>query len=182
MGYIPRRIPLPNYTRLPLYVVHDLRAHHARRYVAISHVRSQGLCPCVKISRLQSLVNRLNPSIPEPVPFWIDTLCTAPGQYLALEAWYNVFQACGRNHCARIFGMQYPNALGGAEYDRDQRLWTIREGAIAKSLKIQFKDSASDTLEMTPNPRPLALLAHLLILCVKNAPDPCKKWLGFGSS
>ena len=42
--------------RLPLYVVHDLRAHHARRYVAISHVRSQTL-------PMWSLVNRLNPSL-----------------------------------------------------------------------------------------------------------------------
>ena len=29
-----------------------------------------------------------------------------------------------------------------------QRLWTIREGAIAKSLKTQFKDSALDMLEI----------------------------------
>ena len=142
----------------------DLRAHHARRYVAISHVRSQGLgnsysnsLPMCQILRLQSLVNELYPSIPEPVPFWIDTLCiplTAPGQYLALEALYNIFRHADativleNSVCNTPARSAEQNMIKIKESQWAQRLWTIREGAIAKSLKIQFKDSALDMLEI----------------------------------
>ena len=138
----------------------DLHARHARRYVAISHVRSQGLgnsysnsLPMCQISRLQSLVDKLDPSIPGPVPFWIDTLCiplTAPGQYLAFEALYDVYRCADETIVLEDSVLNTPTRSGEQNMItiRDSqwahRLWTIREGAIAKSLKVQFKDSALD--------------------------------------
>ena len=163
--YQQDRLPLISYVNDMVELLSDdLHSVHARRYVAISHVRSQGLgnsfsnsLPMCQISRLQSLVDRLYPKISGPVPFWIDTLfipLTVPGQYLALEAAYNVYR---RADATIVLDESIVNTpTGSAELNMGkikesqwaQRLWTICEGAVAKSLKVQFKDSALDMRDM----------------------------------
>ena len=163
--YQQHKLPLISYINDTVELLSDvLHAHCARRYVAISHVRSQGLgnsvsnsLPMCQISRLQSLVNRLYPTISEPVPFWVDTLCiplTAPGQYLAFEALYDVYRRADNTIVLEesLFNSPTHSAEQNLSKIKDsqwaQRLWTVREGAIAKSLKIQFKNSALDMLEI----------------------------------
>ncbi|KAL6716602.1 hypothetical protein ACLMJK_006169 [Lecanora helva] len=107
--------------------------------------------------RLQSIVDGLYPSTPGSIPFWIDTLCiplTAPGQYLAFEALYNVYRRA--DETVVLDESVYNTPRRSAEQNlikiRDsqwaQRLWTIREGAIAKSLKVKFKDCSLDMLDI----------------------------------
>ena len=142
----------------------ELHADQVRKYVAISHVRSQGLgnsysnsLPMCQMLRLQRMVNTLYPSIPGPVPFWIDTLCiplTAPGQHLAFEALYDIYRRA--DETVVLDESIYNTPIRSAEQNltriKDsqwaQRLWTIREGAIAKSLKVQFKDSNLGMLDI----------------------------------
>ena len=164
-SYQHDKFPLVSYINGAVELLSDdLHAHCARRYVAISHVRSQGLgnsdsnsLPMCQISRLQSLVNRLYPTNSEPVPFWVDTLCiplTSPGQYLAFEALYDIYRRADNTIVLEesVFNTPTHSAEQNLMKIKDsqwaQRLWTVREGAIAKSLKVQFKNSALDMLEI----------------------------------
>ena len=159
--YQQHRVPLISYVNDMVELLSDdLHVLCPRRYVAISHVRSQGLgnsfsnsLPMCQISRLQSLVDRLYPTTSGPVPFWIDTLfmpLTVPGQYLALEAVYNVYRRADITIVLDESVVNTPirsaelNLIKIKESQWAQRLWTICEGAIAKSLKVQFKDTALD--------------------------------------
>lgn len=163
--YQQKKLPLISYIDSAVELLSvDLNARHAKRYVAISHVRSQGLgnsyansLPICQISRLQSLVDRLYPSIPGPVPFWIDTLCiplTAPGQYLAFEALYDVYRCADETIMLDDSVLNTPtrsaeqNMIKIKDSQWAHRLWTIREGAIAKSLKVQFQDSVLDLVAL----------------------------------
>ena len=159
--YQQDRLPLITYVNGMVELLSDdIHAPRPTRYVAISHVRSQGLgnsfsnsLPVCQISRLQNLVGRLYPTISGPVPFWIDTLfmpLTAPGKYLALEAVYHVYRRADETIVLDESVINAPirstelNLLRIKESQWAQRLWTICEGAIAKSLKVQFKDAALD--------------------------------------
>lgn len=163
--YQQDKLPLISYTNDKLDLLsHDLHEHHARKYVAISHVRSQGLgnsysnsLPLCQISRLQGLVDRLYPTVSGPVPFWIDTLCiplTAPGKYLAIEALHDVYRRADKtvvledSVCKTPIRSAEQNMTKVKDSQWAKRLWTISEGAIATSLKIQFKDSALDMLDI----------------------------------
>ena len=73
---------------------------------------------------------------------------TAPGQYLALEAVYNVYRRADITIVLDESVVSTPissaelNMIKIKESQWAQRLWTICEGAIAKSLKVQFRDTA----------------------------------------
>ena len=91
----------------------------------------------------------------------------APGQYLALEALYNVSRRADEtivlenSVCDTPARSAEQNVIMIKDSQWAQRLWTIREGAIAKSLKIQFKDSALDMLEIIKE-YSSALTGHLV--------------------
>ena len=136
----------------------------ANTLVAISHVRSEGLgnwlsnsLPLCQLSQLQGLVNNLYPSSHHPVPFWIDTACiplTAPGDALALEALNVIYK-----HADVVLALDAAILKSVATLPGEcllqikksawaQRLWTIREGALAKSLHFQFGSTAVDLDEI----------------------------------
>jgi hypothetical protein len=132
----------------------------AHPFVAISHVRSQGLgnwcensLPLCQLARLQDLSNSLFPSSHPPVPFWIDTACiplTRPGNVLALEKLGYIFRTAEIVLALDVFVLKFKATSAKENLSRIQssqwakRLWTIREGALGKRLRFQFKDTALD--------------------------------------
>ncbi len=126
-------------------------------YVAISHVRSEGLgnmegnaISRCQLSRLQDLVNNLYTANCQPVPFWIDTACIPheqPGKSMAFELLDKVYRRAGM---VLALDMSIQNiCMSSAREDLKtiqqsawaQRLWTIREDALANCIKLQFKDA-----------------------------------------
>jgi hypothetical protein len=129
-------------------------------FVAISHVRSQGLgnwqsnsLPLCQLSRLQDLVNNMYVPSRHPVPFWIDTACiphNQPGKAIAFEALGSIFRSADAVLALDVstIGSDTASAKQNILKIRSsmwaKRLWTIREGALAKSLQVQFKNNAVD--------------------------------------
>ncbi|KIW14167.1 hypothetical protein PV08_06948 [Exophiala spinifera] len=152
-------------------------------FVVISNVRSQGLgntqqnaLPVCQLSRLQTLVNDLYPADHQPPYFWIDTACiplTEPGKSMAFELFDGVCR------CASIVLVldcliEGSVITGGCDDLRVKmkstwwsRLWTVSEGALAPSLRFQFK-GGSVSLEALLDRCPTDLLghaAHLSLTC-----------------
>ena len=160
-GYLPRVLVSGSLVEL---LTRDAEAAMPTAFVAISHVRSQGLgnentnsLPLCQLSRLQNMVNGLSlPNSRRPIPFWIDTAFvprTQPGNAIALEKLDSVFRGADAVLALDV-------SILSSEADTElategnflkvknsmwaKRLWTVREGALAKSLRVQFKDAAVD--------------------------------------
>ncbi|KAI9871761.1 MAG: hypothetical protein M1830_002482 [Pleopsidium flavum] len=131
------------------------------RYVAISHVWSDGLgnplanslprCQLVHIARL---VNQLYGPTDPPIPFWMDTICcpTEPeaATDLAIILMRKTYREADKVLVLENY-LRFHPAEPMSEFERmarifcsswTQRLWTLQEGVLARSLFIQFADTA----------------------------------------
>ncbi|KAH9225188.1 hypothetical protein K456DRAFT_44103 [Colletotrichum gloeosporioides 23] len=132
------------------------------RYVAISHVWSDGLgnpwsnrlCSS-QLNHIQALVNGLYPLDQAPVPFWIDSLGIPVGRrhvrdrQVAITRIHQTFsqadkvlvlnnylKSCDNNAplVEKLIRLQYSPWM--------TRVWTLLEGNIARNLHFQFADKA----------------------------------------
>lgn len=129
------------------------------RYVAISHVWSDGLgnnkrnsLPFCQIRKLQILVDDLYESKDRPVPFWIDTICV-PLEPLERKA---AIIGLKRTYEEADKVLVLDSTLQAVTNEREstetlmriassswvRRLWTFQEGALSRSLHFQFADKA----------------------------------------
>ncbi|KAI5990026.1 hypothetical protein F5J12DRAFT_863356 [Pisolithus orientalis] len=140
------------------------------RYVAISHVWSEGLgnptgntLPICQISRIQKMVDELFPDrgVDQHVPFWMDTLCVPVGDNLkeyrkkCIIRMRTIYQEAAAVLVLDV-GMQevsssasIPNravALFQSEWWR--RLWTYQEGILANRLYLRLSDGVQDVYAM----------------------------------
>lgn len=136
-------------------------------FVAISHVRTEGLgndtrnsLPFCQLSILQSFVDQLGTSDLGSTFFWIDTLCVPLKRHtrkIALDSVRTVF-AQARHVLVwdpplyqHIFGTS-EEALVRIRYSSwKRRLWTVREGFVAKSIIVRFADRLVSLDEMLGN-------------------------------
>lgn len=133
------------------------------RYVAISHVWSDGLgnphanamsrCQLLEISRL---VQDLYPDGGPPIPFWIDTLCCPVGpneaKKLAMSKMRYYYGGADqvlvldrrlrRLNCLPKSLLELSIIVDSSAWT--SRLWTWQEAVLAKRLKLQFADAAID--------------------------------------
>jgi hypothetical protein len=135
---------------------------HFQRYVAISHVWSDGLgnskanaiplCQFRRISRLVSILYN-----GETVPFWLDTLCFP----LEPEEAYNTALIRMRDSYENadkvlvLDGYLLSHNTEGLSYDEilamimcspwNRRLWTLQEACLARNLVFQFATTHVDS-------------------------------------
>ncbi|RDW85415.1 hypothetical protein BP5796_03740 [Coleophoma crateriformis] len=138
------------------------------RYVAISHVWSDGLgsrdnsLPACQLERLQSMVNALYVGAKCNIPFWIDTVCvpkeregteTPRGQSLrtkAIESMYSIYEGAEKvlvldasiMRCNASTSTLEEKVLTILCSPWGQRLWTYQEGVLARDLYFQFRDGS----------------------------------------
>lgn len=139
--------------RLEMHII-ALEMDNSPRYVTISHVRSAGfgndslssLFYC-QLLLLQNLANEICQSEISPVLFWIDTLCLPidrSARNSALSSIRRIFHAAGKvlvldpalfHHVV----VSEQEALIRIRYSKwKKRLWTLQEGAIARTLCFRF--------------------------------------------
>ncbi|OAP62168.1 hypothetical protein AYL99_04371 [Fonsecaea erecta] len=127
-------------------------------FVAISHIRSQGLGSTpfnslymCQLQRLQESVNNLFTPGHHLIPFWIDTACIPrahPGKAYALELLSTVYRQASIVLALDRSIEQTPTTTAAKALDAIKtsawvrRLWTIREGALGRCVKFQFLDAA----------------------------------------
>ncbi|GAB1312739.1 hypothetical protein MFIFM68171_02949 [Madurella fahalii] len=131
------------------------------QYVAISHVRAEGMgnsrgaeLPQCRIREIQGFVDALTGSAAGQTFFWIDSLCVPSADYRAKKL-------AARQIC-RVFASAHsvlalvPSVMSfkssGTPSERllaviaaspwPKRLWTFQEGAVANDFLFQFKDRA----------------------------------------
>lgn len=140
--------------------IHLVPAKSVDRYVAISHVWSDGLgnphktaLPQCQLERIAFLVKNLYPRLNGKVAFWIDTLCcpvqplTARKQaiHLMLQTYQDADKVlvldayiCSKT-ITLLSSMEAFMIIHCSKWNR--RLWTLQEQIVArKSLYFQFKD------------------------------------------
>jgi hypothetical protein len=135
--------------------------HPATQYVAISHVRAEGMgnsrgaeLPQCRIRQIQGFVDALTGSPAGRTFFWIDSLC--------LPSADRHTKKLAARHICRVFASAHsvlalvPSLMSfkssGAPADRTlaiiaaspwpKRLWTFQEGAVANNFFFQFQDRA----------------------------------------
>jgi len=140
-----------------------LEAQGNTRYVAISHVWSDILgnlqansLPVCQLNHIADLVRKLYPAEDGPVPFWIDTICcpVAPRSardmaiVLMRKTYLDADKVLVLDNYLRGHSLQ-----GTSKFEPivrifcsgwTQRLWTLQEGILARSLHFQFADTAID--------------------------------------
>lgn len=130
------------------------------RYVAISHVWSNGLgnprhnsLPQCQLLRLQDLCNALYESKPkhQPIPFWIDTLCVPIDDQYRKQAIANMASIySGADKVLVLDETLMQTTIHDVELQEpllqilcsswSRRLWTFQEGVLSKSLHFQFRN------------------------------------------
>ncbi|KAI9641931.1 hypothetical protein NHQ30_009800 [Ciborinia camelliae] len=136
-------------------------------YVAISHVWADGLgnpfenslYRC-KLHHLRSLVSAIKFTGEQETLIWLDTLCCpakdGPGKRLAIEKIRLVYQNA---RCVLVLdaGLMPYESLPQTLPEKAmriftsgwmRRLWTLQEGALARSLYFQFADEAISLFEV----------------------------------
>jgi hypothetical protein len=134
-------------------------------YVAISHVWSDGLgnpenntLPQCQIQLLRKRINEIQPpnlGAQMPRYFWIDSLCVPLRPHSArIDAIKTMHRVYKNASCVLVLDAEliHSSSLCNPEeiYMRMilctwfRRLWTLQEGASAKSLFIQFKERSVD--------------------------------------
>ena len=140
-----------------------VEGHQDTRYVAISHVWSDGLgnpdtnamsqCQLLEISRL---VQDLYPRGEPPVLFWIDTLCCPvepmEARRLAISNMRHVYGGADqvlvldrrlrKLDCLTKSLLELSVIVESSAWTG--RLWTWQEAVLAKRLRLQFADAAID--------------------------------------
>ena len=180
-------------------------AETAPPYVAISHIRSQGLgntCSnslfMCQLERLQRLVNLLYSESRHPVPFWIDTACiplTQPGKADALELLGAVYRRASIVLALDSFIQSAPtrSALEDLMTVKQsvwaRRLWTVHEGALGPCVKFRFKHAAvsfDDILQRCSTQPDFLLQSGLLASRTRNIREKpglrmsWRYWISFG--
>ncbi|KAI1366247.1 hypothetical protein F5Y08DRAFT_327459 [Xylaria arbuscula] len=142
--------------------------HHIQdgRYVAISHVRSDGMgntrgntLPCCLLRDLQFRVNRLYPEASGPIPFWIDTLCVPriEQQKKAIRGLVQVY-SCAEKVLVidkTLQSIWWENASPYEAYlfngicPWTTRLWTFQEAWLAKSVWFDFAHSPVEWFDLS---------------------------------
>jgi hypothetical protein len=151
------------------------------RYVAISHVWSDGLgnhkrnsLPFCQMRRLQKLVDDLYEPNDRPVPFWIDTICV-PLEPLerkaAIVGLKRTYEEADKVLVLDSTLQQVTNESDATETlmriassSWVRRLWTFQEGALSKSLYFQFANK-SVTYASISAQRQKEHLDHVSLLC-----------------
>ncbi|KAK9443567.1 HET domain protein [Metarhizium brunneum] len=138
-------------------------------YVALSHVWANGLgnptsnsLPRCQIARISKLIDDLPkaPGSTESPRLWLDTLCCpveAESKMICLERIADVYRKA--HHVlvldTTLTAFKYEGtspaellvrAFGCSPWMR--RLWTLQEGALARTLQIQYADKAGNNITM----------------------------------
>ncbi|KAI9740183.1 MAG: hypothetical protein M1834_004761 [Cirrosporium novae-zelandiae] len=138
-----------------------------KRYVAISHVWSDGMgnphqnsLPRCQLWRVQALVNALYDEMDDPVPFWIDTMCVPLERNARKKAILRMadtyiqadkvlvldssLQQCSRHisNSETLVRIRYSPWVS--------RLWTLQEGILAAEVYIQMKEAAISIDSLLP--------------------------------
>lgn len=131
------------------------------KYVAVSHVWSDGLgdpvansLPRCQLVHISHLVNALYGPADRPIPFWMDTLCCPreprDATHLAIQYMRKTYSEADKVLVLEKYLRSHPVEAMSA-FERmarifcsswTLRLWTFQEGVLAKSLFIQFADTA----------------------------------------
>jgi hypothetical protein len=144
----------------------DIGKAQGKRYIAISHVWSDGLgnpsdnkIPCCQAIRLGQLVAQLS-GVHDQVPFWIDTICVPLRKSLRKLAIRKMKSTYEKAILVLVLDSQLQKTSVGAlqsfsdiAFCKDtatrilnsgwmRRLWTLQEGRLAKNLNYQFADQA----------------------------------------
>lgn len=127
-------------------------------YVAISHVRSDGLgnsranaLPSCVLVGLQEMVHAVHPTV--PALFWMDTLCIPSdrvGKKIATRNIRRIFENASEvlvvNWSIRtsyaVTTEQRLDAIRNSSWPK--RLWTVQEGAVARQLFFQCREGPVD--------------------------------------
>jgi len=137
-----------------------------QRYIAISHVWSDGLgnpsenkIRCCQAKRLGHLVAQLS-GVYNQVPFWIDTICVPLRESLRNLAIRKMKSTYEKATQVLVLDSQLQKTSAGALQSFSniafyketgtkilnsgwmRRLWTFQEGRLAKNLNYQFADQA----------------------------------------
>jgi hypothetical protein len=158
-GNIPTiSVVMDNETRKHKVVVTThLPTMEIRRYVAISHVWSDGLgnprrnsLPTCQLLRLQKLVNDMYDSNDGQVNFWIDTICVPLeplARKLAIIRMAKTYEGADK---VLVLDSSLQNVSSHNPSEEllmrirctiwGQRLWTLQEGMLANDLYFQFRD------------------------------------------
>ena len=137
---------------------------HGIKYVAISHVWSDGMgnphqnsLPLCQIQALDHFVGKACASLDDtdPAYFWIDTICVPrapdPLRWAAIAAMRDTYRDAERVLviCRELSTIPLPSTPDEilVRIFRSKwmtRLWTLQEGALAARLAFQFADHAID--------------------------------------
>ena len=138
---------------------------HETSYVAFSHVWADGMgnttmsaLPLCQLTRLQSLADKVMPSLGHPVPFWIDTLSVPQdrdAKRFAIQRMHRTYAAASAVLVldTELVTVGRPRArheifLRVAMTGWMRRLWTLQEGVLAKKLNFQFADGVVNVMEL----------------------------------
>ena len=132
----------------------------AKRYVAISHVWSDGMgnnehnaLPRCVLSFISQAVQSLYPSSEEPVPFWMDTICfplEPPEAYNMAMSKMRASYEDADQVLVLDSSLQLCHSKTIPIHERlihvlcsgwMRRLWTLQEAQLAAKLQFQFSDS-----------------------------------------
>jgi len=151
------RIPVLSLSSASTVVVSDTET--AGRYVAISHVWSDGLgntqrnsLPFCQLQKLQSLVDVLYAPEHRPVAFWVDTLCVPLEDDVRTRAIRMMGETYKRAEKVLVLDSSLQRVSLDASPEElmmrirctpwTQRLWTLQEGMLADELYFQFLGGA----------------------------------------
>lgn len=142
------------------------------RFIAISHVRAEGLgnsmdslLPLCQIRLLQTYANNLEGTeTTEHVLFWIDSLCVPSNKRTKKVAVRNLRQVFTQAWAVLVLD---PTIMQSTSISTDEerlsiigtsawptRLWTLQEGAVAKRLFFQFRDGATKFQDLVVSGHP----------------------------
>ena len=126
-------------------------------YFAISHIRVNGLgnsisnsLPLCQLERIQRLAAGLSKANGSPVLFWIDTLCIPLEAKLKKQALSHAREIFRNASAVLVLEPSLSSRIAGDAQECllrikyspwTKRLWTIQEGALAREVYFEFKDS-----------------------------------------
>ncbi|KAL8670078.1 MAG: hypothetical protein Q9168_005363 [Polycauliona sp. 1 TL-2023] len=140
-------------------IVRDREGSAQSKYVAISHVWSDGLgnplanrMPRCQLDRIQSLANGIDPKREPPVPFWIDTICVPIAPELKNLAIMSMGSVYHEAEDVLVFDQVWkdvPMATPALElmirikYSTwATRLWTFQEARLSRNLWFHLRDGS----------------------------------------
>jgi hypothetical protein len=125
-------------------------------FVAFSHVRADGLgssisnsLPTCQISLLQQMSNQLIPTAPQPVLFYVDTLCVPLGGNSKRSALRNLQYVFKLARKVLVLDSGLRNTPVGLPQENltriryslwAKRLWTVQECAVSRDVSFRFLD------------------------------------------